>query len=546
MGYNYPIRDGKMMSKATKQLVNIPDDNGVVTKAAGKKREKYVYKQTRFYRNADGKPRNDAVIIGKLDPDSGKMHPNPRYFELYGVHLEYANAVVRDYGYAYLMHRCARETGLYKCLESAFGAAAMDILVMAAYINREGNSMDGIDDWQARNYFPGYDKPLNSRSTSRIFGTLTYEQRAAFFKKRVQKSLTNGTVCYDVTSISSYSQEMVSVERGYNRDGDDLSQFNLGMFCDEVSKTPLYYDRYSGSLTDRTNLSCVLSNAKSIGIENVKMVLDGGFWGKEALKNLNDLCEAFSVGMPTSLKESEKAIAESGQNIAQYINELGNHRTYCVQKEAEIDGIKGKILLYFDAQNQVTRCKDLSEYIERLKAELLRLKRCPRSKLSRFAPYFKITKHPDDGGFDFEVDVEKVEELRKNKGYFLIFSTDAAGTPDDILDYYRAKDADEKIFAQIKVHMDGSRIRTHNESTTDGKTFVTFIACVLRSYMMSKLTGYLAANSTSMKKTFSQLSNIVTISANAEPMRLIQALTKKQKDILTAFDALPDFESTFK
>jgi len=535
-----------MMSRTTKQLVNIPDDNGVVTKTAGKKHEKYIYKQMRFYRNADGKPRNDAVIIGKLDPDSGKMYPNAKYFELYSVHLEYVDAVVQDYGYTYLLQRCALDIGLYECLESAFGVAAKDILVMAAYIIREGNSMDGIDDWQVRNRFLDYDKSLNSQSTSRIFSTLTYEKRIAFFKKWVQKSLTNGTVCYDVTSISSYSQEMVSVERGYNRDGDDLSQFNLGMFCDEVNKTPLYYDRYSGSLTDRTNLSCVLANAKSVGIKKVKMVLDGGFWGEEALRNLNELCEAFSVGMPATLKESGKAIVELGQNIAQYVNELSNHRTYCIQKETEINGVKGKILLYFDAQNQVTQCKDLSEYIERLKAELLKLKRYPKGKLSRFEPYFKITKHAADSGFDFEIDLEKIEQLRKNKGYFLIFSTDITGTPDDILEYYRGKDADEKIFAQIKVDMDGSRIRTHNEATTDGKTFVTFVACLLRSYMMRKLTGYLATNSTSMKKTFSQLSNIVTISAIGEPIRLIQALTKKQKDILNAFDALADFESTFK
>ena len=124
---------------------------------------------------------------------------------------------------------------------------------------------------------------------------------------------------------------MISVERGYNRDGDDLSRFNLGMFCDESSKIPLYYDRYSGSLTDRTNLSFVLANAKNIGIKKVKMVLDGGFWSKEASRDLNGLCEAFTVGMPAALKESEKAISELGQNIARYVNELSNHRTYCVQ-----------------------------------------------------------------------------------------------------------------------------------------------------------------------------------------------------------------------
>jgi hypothetical protein len=36
----------------------------------------------------------------------------------------------------------------------------MDIIVMAAYIIREGNAMDGIEDWQQRNYFPGFTRLL--------------------------------------------------------------------------------------------------------------------------------------------------------------------------------------------------------------------------------------------------------------------------------------------------------------------------------------------------------------------------------------------------
>jgi transposase len=332
---------------------------------------------------------------------------------------------------------------------------------MAAYIIRMGNAMDGIDDWQIRNYFPDCERTLNSQLTSRIFSTLSFEACNTFFKSWVKHSLTNGTVCYDVTSISSYSQEMVSVERGYNRDGDDLSQFNLGMFCDEMTKSPLCYNRYSGSLTDKTNLSRVLANAKSVGIKRVKMVLDGGFWSEEALTNLNELCEAFSVGMPTKLKESETAITALGQNITRYSNELNNHHTYCAAKETTIYGISGRILVYFDAQNHVTQCKDLSELIERLNGELSKLKRCPKSKLSRYEPYFKLTKHEKDAGFDYVVDIDKVDALRKNKGFFLIFSTDKTSSAEDILDYYRAKDADEKIFAQIKVDMDGNRVRTH-------------------------------------------------------------------------------------
>jgi transposase len=112
-------------------------------------------------------------------------------------------------------------------------------------------------------------------------------------------------------------------------------------------------------------------------------------------------------------------------------------------------------------------------------------------------------------------------------------------SPSEILDYYRAKDADEKLFAQIKVDMDGGRIRTHNEATTNGKTFATFIACVIRAHLLRKLAKYLTDNSTSLKKALNQLSNITIISSH-DGYRFTKALTKKQKQILSAFDAVDD------
>ena len=79
--------------------------------------------------------------------------------------------------------------------------------------------------------------------------------------------------------------------------------------------------------------------------------------------------------------------------------------------------------------------------------------------------------------------------------------------------HYRAKDAIEKLFEQIKCDM-------------DGKVFVTFVACIIRSYLLSHLNQYLMDNSTSMKKVFSQLSNI-TIISSGNSFRFTKALTKK-------------------
>ena len=525
------------MSSFNKSLIKIPDDKGIHIKSAGAKSEKYVYKYVRYYRNQNGEPRNKAKAIGKFDSVSGKMFPNSNYFDIYNVDPTLADVSVWDYGYSYLVIKVCHDMNLWECLKKVFSLYALDIIIMAAFMIREGNSMDGLDDWQQSNFFKDSDRLLTSQVTSRIFSSITEKQRHEFFKMWVKTAPGEGSVFYDVTSFSSYAQEMTAVERGYNRDGEDLSQFNLGMFCDEKNRTPLYYNRYNGSLTDRSNLSYVLANAKEVGIKSVKMILDGGFWSQDCFTSLHKSCEAFTVGMPTFLKEADKIITECGYGIESYAYELPKRNVYCIPVNYEIFGIAGRVLIYYDSYSHVNQCGELSETIDRLKLELAGLKRYPNNNIRRYHPYFILTKHEQDSGFDYMVDNEKIEKLRKTKGYFLIFTTDMQSSPAEILNHYRAKDMDEKLFSQIKVDMDGSRIRTHNESTTDGKVFVTFIACVIRSYILGKLSYYLTSNSTSLKKVLNQLSNINIISNNNNELRFSKALSKKQKQILNIFGA---------
>ena len=84
------------------------------------------------------------------------MVPNHNYFEMYHIDTAFADVSVWDYGYSYLVLKVCRDSGLLECLSQAFGSHAMDIVVMAAYIIREGNAMDGLDDWQQRNFFSGF------------------------------------------------------------------------------------------------------------------------------------------------------------------------------------------------------------------------------------------------------------------------------------------------------------------------------------------------------------------------------------------------------
>ena len=194
-------------------------------------------------------------------------------------------------------------------------------------------------------------------------------------------------------------------------------------------------------------------------------------------------------------------------------------------------------MLFYDPMNHAQLCNEMSERIRSLSAELSGLKRYPASRLKRYTQYFRITRHTDDSGFDFTVDdADKVDLSRQYKGFFLIFSTGNEISPDDELYHYRAKDAAEKLFAQLKVYMQGARIRTHNEKTTNGKAFVLFTALVIRTCMMGKLKKHLAEKSTSLKKVFNQLTNITVITTDGKA-RFTKALTKEQKSILSAFNA---------
>ncbi len=58
------------MKPLKQMLVPIPNDKGIHVKSAGAKKEKYVYKYVRYFRNSDGKPRNKAKSIGKLSAES--------------------------------------------------------------------------------------------------------------------------------------------------------------------------------------------------------------------------------------------------------------------------------------------------------------------------------------------------------------------------------------------------------------------------------------------------------------------------------------------
>ena len=81
-----------------------------------------------------------------------------------------SDITVLEYGYQYLITEISKNIGLTESLWEAFGNQSTDIINIAGYIIREGNAMDGIEEWQQRNYMPKNSHILIQRGDSEIWG----------------------------------------------------------------------------------------------------------------------------------------------------------------------------------------------------------------------------------------------------------------------------------------------------------------------------------------------------------------------------------------
>jgi len=289
---------------------------------------------------------------------------------------------------------------------------------------------------------------------------------------------------------------------------------------------------YNGSLTDKVNMDCVLQNAKDVGIEKVKLVLDGGFCDKPRLQELHSSGHIFTVGVPLSLNEAKTYVEKYGKGINKASNKLRKHIEYCINIPTNFMGVDGRVILCFNEPRHSDVTSSLVKKVDDLEEKLKSMKKFPTKNIKLYKKYFDIYKTED--GFQYKRNDNSIDAEAEMAGYFLLFSTDMESEVEDLLYFYRAKDVDEKMFCQLKVHVDGNRLRVHNNKTVSGKMFVIFIALIIRSYLQNRLSNYLEKEHITLKKAMLRLSDIKIIKSRGK-FRFLKALTKKQKDLLDVF-----------
>lgn len=523
---------GVIMALDSSKKVPVPE-HGVVKRRMGDK--VYLYYATAVYRNQKGQPTADRVSIGRYDEETNMLIPNRNYYEVYLKKPMPLTTGIQSMGMYSAFRGICDQLRITKLLKSCFPENWELMLTAAQYMFSEGNVMYYIKDY-TESHRSFVKEPVDDGRISRMFSELRKEDMLLFFREWMKMKKAGEYVAYDVTSISSYGKGIRDLEWGYNRDKEKLPQINMGMYYGEESGLPLYYRVYPGSISDKTHLKHMISDNDFLGSKKIRYVMDRGFYSAENLQFLISEGCRFVIALPGGLKYCTELIRKHRSEIIDHSQyRLGKDLPYGKSFEINDLGFRMRVHLYYSPEKAAAESESLYELLERQENELSMMEE-PPDKALHYDRYFYINRSKD-GKLGYIRNYKAIDEQLAKCGFFLIGETDFTKTTGEILELYRRRDVVEKSFDNLKNELDMKRLRCHSGETAEGKTFVAFLALIVRSYALGKLSPMLWQNSYPFRKVLIELDKISTLSLtpNAKPC-LTNPLTKLQRMIFENLD----------
>jgi hypothetical protein len=247
----------------------------------------YVYENISYWDKHTKTTKHKRKCIGHLDADSKKILPNRKKKARAKSADTKLFCDVKGIGISLLLNRIADETGLSMTLRSIFTEDWRQIMTCAYYLMSEGNALSRVEHWSATNTTP-YDGTLTSQRVSELLTRITSGLQIDFFSKWVEHNQNGEYYAMDITSVSSYSESIDFVRRGYNRDKEKLPQINLLIVSGEESHMPLYFKVLPGSIKDVSTLCETLDILDAIDVKRLHSVMDKGFYSQNNIDAMYD------------------------------------------------------------------------------------------------------------------------------------------------------------------------------------------------------------------------------------------------------------------
>lgn len=493
----------------------------------------YIYEVTSTWDKEKKRPVQKRKYLGTED----NVYPKNKNFD-------YSKLTSKNYGNIALLDHVANESGLRDMLKKYFPKYFEKILILAYYEISEANSSDYFNYWVEEQAFFNT-SILNQTSNSDFYKELGFakEKRFEFNKTWIEHIKPFSSVYYNLTSVSSYSNDIDFIEWGFNNFKENLFQISIGLFLCKKTSLPLYYELFQDSIVDISTIKNLILNLNFIDFKQIKLVMDNGFCSKLNIDELNNQDEKFEFLQPLSF-----SLEEAKNLIIKHKVKLKSEKTKFKFKDEIVHYFKSKITIdyrEFDAHifyNEnieskhrvafVNKLMDIQSKFNSINFETIQeFENAIKDNISeKFRKYFFW----NEKSKKLERDKEKIEIHLNNEGYLIIIGNKLNADKYEILDYYQNKDKIEKIFNVHKNKMNSNQLSNYLDNNTKGILFVKFIALIIYIKISKTMQKNKILKTITTKELLLELQKIKKYIA-IDNSYVISDITENQREILDLF-----------
>jgi len=490
----------------------------------------YAYEVTPYYDKKTKKIKQKTRYLGKYK--DGKVirvnYKAPSRILDYGEFLPYIH-ILNELKISEILHVILPEN-----MANTVITLALNRLVYPVALNN-------IRVWYERTYLSELfgNLPLSSQNLSRMLERIGEGNVGMEFSERFVRFIgCNRGLVYDITSLSSHSKQIEMLEYGYNRDDDGQPQINLSIVAHKDLGIPVMYDIYPGSIVDVSTLHNTIERMKAMGIDDITLILDRGFFSSTNLNDLMEMDYDFIVGASFSSKSVKSTVLK----LRRYIKRGRNLHRFN-GKILFVKGVKLDIgtrtynaYVYYDPVREHSEMMHfyahLHDIIERLEGRVIRQWEDPSTVVNDVAGNFRTYIRWELKGNRFHVSVrDKAVSQRVNLMGSMVLIYNGNYDRDYVLGMYKERELVEKMFRALKNDISGIPLRVHKTSVVRGIIFVHFLALILRFRLLRMLKSSGLIEDYSIPKLILELSKIKRV-VLADGKTITTEISKKQRNII--------------
>jgi len=509
----------------------------------------YLY-ESHSFRDDTGRPRNHKVKIGKIDRVTGRALYTQEYIDrmreagtplvipetdrIDGLEQRISEALdsLKSYGLFYFLKKTGEKIKLIEILQQTLPTYWEELCMLCFYLIGNDKPLMYMEDWISENESYPVGK-MSSQRLSELLCAFGQKERNDFYRAWCAANSSDEYMALDITSISSYSSLIQECERGYNRDGENLSQINLCLLFGEKTQMPVYQTIYSGSLKDVTTFKGTIAEMEAIsGGKKLVLVADKGFYSGKNVKMLVEKHSGneFLMAVPFTNNWARELVREERGSIdtAANVIKTSHSPSRGVSREINLYDLQLTAHVLYNPERALAERNELYSHVVWLKEMVESGKETPAFR-SDIEKYLLVRK---DKEICAEIKQQAIERDLEISGWVVILGNGTL-TVQQAHDIYRKKDVVEKAFLKYKNLLGFYRLRVHTDERMRNKLFVAFISLTLVSYIHKVMKEKDLYRKMTMEKLFITLSKLKKIALNGH--HILRPITKEQQEIFSAF-----------